>query len=489
MTNTRSSKRYPVVPNGLSEEEVDSSESEDEMDAVKRSLLNESTSDDQSSSSEEDYSEAISQTTHRSKKKKKLHWKKKDFSPPPADFTESLPPPPDQELNPVDYFYLMFGKESIQLLTHQSNLYSVQTNPNKPLRITENEIKQFIGVLILTGVYSFPQQRFFWTSSTRVESQFRSSTQSSSITEYYQRQFQKNSKRGKLSADEQTIPFKGRSIMKQYMPKKPNRCSYKMFLLAGAESGICYDFVFFTGKSGKSEHGFSTKIILQLCETVPHGINHKLYFDNYYTTIQLQVELYKLGIHAVGTIRSNRFVGLVMKNENELSKEGRGAMDHRVTEVDGVRLYITRWYDNNVVNCLSTLYGCHPINLVQRWSPKEKKYIQITQPGVVKSYNQHMGGVNLIAMLISLYRINIRSQKYYLKIIFHLIDLSLVNAWLLYRRHCSQFKIPKKDIMSLLSFRISVAEDLLKSNPQPLSSQKRGRPSLHSIDKENLAPI
>ncbi|CAF1598122.1 unnamed protein product, partial [Didymodactylos carnosus] len=42
---------------------------------------------------------------------------------------------------------------------------------------------------------------------------------------------------------------------------------------------------------------------------------------------------------------------------------------------------------------------------------------------------------------------------------------------------------------SLLSFRISVAEDLLKSNPQPLSSQKRGRPSLHSIDKENLAPI
>ncbi|CAF1005374.1 unnamed protein product [Didymodactylos carnosus] len=43
--------------------------------------------------------------------------------------------------------------------------------------------------------------------------------------------------------------------------------------------------------------------------------------------------------------------------------------------------------------------------------------------------------------------------------------------------------------MSLLSFRISVAEDLLKSNPQPLSSQKRGRPSLHSIDKENLAPI
>ena len=57
--------------------------------------------------------------------------------------------------------------------------------------------------------------------------------------------FRKIPKEEKLSADEQIIPFKGRSIMKQYMPQKPNRWSYKMFLLAGADSGICYDFIFF----------------------------------------------------------------------------------------------------------------------------------------------------------------------------------------------------------------------------------------------------
>ena len=83
---------------------------------------------------------------------------------------------------------------------------------------------------------------------------------------------------------------------------------------------------------------------------------------------------------------------------------------------------------NNVINCLSTLHGCRPINLVQRWSTKEKKYFQITQPDVVKVYNQHMGGVDLTDMLISLYRINARSKDYYIKIIFHLIDLALVNA-------------------------------------------------------------
>ncbi len=64
----------------------------------------------------------------------------------------------------------MFGEENIAILTNQSNLYSVQTNLNKPLRITEHEMKQFIGVLLMTGVYSFPQQRFFWMYDTRVQS-------------------------------------------------------------------------------------------------------------------------------------------------------------------------------------------------------------------------------------------------------------------------------------------------------------------------------
>ena len=115
---------------------------------------------------------------------------------------------------------------------------------------------------------------------------------------------------------------------------------------------------------------------------------------------------------------------------------------------------------------------------------RKKKHVQVTRPAVIKAYNQHMGGVDLIDMLISLYRINVRSKKYYMKIIFHLIDLSLVNAWLLYRRHCFQVKVPKNKIMPLLTFRINVAETLLKSAP-PAPPVKRGRPSSKSLSDEN----
>jgi hypothetical protein len=40
----------------------------------------------------------------------------------------------------------------------------------KPLSISENEMGHFIGALIMTGIYSFPQQRFFWMNATGVES-------------------------------------------------------------------------------------------------------------------------------------------------------------------------------------------------------------------------------------------------------------------------------------------------------------------------------
>ena len=92
-----------------------------------------------------------------------MQWIKQPFVSLTSTFSRSIPPPLPitSELKPIDSFYSMFGKDSFQLLKEQSNLYSVQVNPNRPLAVSETEIRQFIRILIMTGVYSFPEQHFF----------------------------------------------------------------------------------------------------------------------------------------------------------------------------------------------------------------------------------------------------------------------------------------------------------------------------------------
>lgn len=48
------------------------------------------------------------------------------------------------------------------------------------------------------------------------------------------------------------IPFKGRSSMKQYLPMKPIKRGFKVWVLAEAKSGYISSFDVYTGK--KKEH-------------------------------------------------------------------------------------------------------------------------------------------------------------------------------------------------------------------------------------------
>ena len=76
-----------------------------------------------------------------------MYWMKKPFVLPTSQFTGSFPTPPTySELEPIDYFYSMFGKESFDILKDQANLYSVQINLYRPMNIFDTDIHQFIGI-------------------------------------------------------------------------------------------------------------------------------------------------------------------------------------------------------------------------------------------------------------------------------------------------------------------------------------------------------
>ena len=92
---------------------------------------------------------------------------------------------------------------------------------------------------------------------------------------------------------------------------------------------------------------------------------------------------------------------------------------------------VCNWFDNRSVYTGSNWIGIEPIDMCRRFDRTAKKYVEVARPACVKVYNALMGGVDKADMLLSLHRTRIKTKKWYLRLIFHLIDMALVNAWLL----------------------------------------------------------
>ena len=79
--------------------------------------------------------------------------------------------------------------------------------------------------------------------------------------------------------------------------------------------------------------------------------------------------------------------------------------------------------------------------------------------------------------LMGLYRIHIHSKKYYHRIFFHLVDMAIVNAWLLYRRAQAQVGLGQTTkLLPLSDFKAEVAEGLCKVRKLKGRKRSAGRP-------------
>ena len=99
---------------------------------------------------------------------------------------------------------------------------------------------------------------------------------------------------------------------------------------------------------------------------------------------------------------------------------------------------MAKWQDNKSVLVASNYVGTEPIGEMKRWDKKSKSHQDIPCPQIILAYNKNMGGVDLADMLIALYRIRMKTRRWYIKIFWHMIDICKVNAWNLYRRRCNQ---------------------------------------------------
>ena len=60
----------------------------------------------------------------------------------------------------------------------------------------------------------------------------------------------------------------------------------------------------------------------------------------------------------------------------------------------------------------------------------------VTCPKSLKNYNKNMGFVDKADMLKKTYEIDRKSRKWWPRIFFHFIDVSVVNAFIIFQQRC-----------------------------------------------------
>nr|CAI5858404.1 unnamed protein product [Callosobruchus analis] len=378
---------------------------------------------------------------------------------------------PDKMKTPYEYFQTFFSDDLLQMAVDNTNLYSVQQT-GKSICFTVDEMRDFLAIQILMGIVEMPAYTDYWSQKFRYDdiAEVMSLKRYQQIRRYIH--FVNNANQNddpyfkirpaleivrrnciaveeekKQSIDEIMVPYKGKKAgyKSRYIKSKPKRWGFKIFVRASV-SGIVYDFVIYGGEQTFREYhqftseedslGLGAKVILSLCKSVKNPICSAVYFDNFFSSLELlHILRNNYGILSLGTIRSNRLGNCILENDKVLAKKGRGSFCCKNDNVN--KISCVKWFDNKAVILVSTYVSVEPVVTATRYNKNKNGKIEIPCPNIVKQYNRHMGGVDLMDMLVSLYRTRLKSRRWYLSIFAQMVDLCMNNAWLLYRREKS----------------------------------------------------
>ena len=433
----------------------------------------------------------------------------------------------NQIRSPLQYITDYLTDEFLETVIGFTNLKARQINPNSNFFIGENDLILFIAVTYYMSLFGVTNVRRCWKNNSRLSQvadnitvnryeelkryiSFADSTQEHNSKifkfEYLVNHFREVAikiPRGEcFSVDEQIIPSKTKkSSLRQYNPQKPKKWGYKMFMMCG-EGGIVSNLEFYAGKREEIRSLphmqnllKSSQVVARLCEVLEDHKNYKVFFDNWFSSIDLLVFLAKRGILSLSTLQIRREKGLLFPDDRSMKLQGgRGMSVSKCTVVDGIEVTAVKWLDNRSVTLASTFVGSEPKSDVERFDRLSKKKIQVEAPCCVQTYNKHMGFVDSIDSYLARFRIKVNcGKRHYLKIFFHFLDLFVVNSWLLYRRDCQDISMPKKQWLTLWDFKAAIAQELVqksKSSRSPLIPQKR-RSSLQNLiqQKRHKGPI
>ena len=406
----------------------------------------------------------------------------------------------------VEFFYLFFTAEMINDICNHTNSYAyerifegsfqsyTEADGSWP-EVTADEIKRLIALLIYFGLVKVGHVDKYWSRKTLYHglwarailsrARFRAlmavlhvvdpATEApgdklrkvESLIDYFKsRCLSLYQPRQNLAVDERMVKSRHRSGIRQYIRDKPTKYGIKLWVLADSSNGYTIDFNVYIGKAAGrdvSENGLGYDVVMTLIKPFLNQ-GYRLFVDNFYTSVTLFKDLFAQGVAATGTVMdTRRDFPAGLKNSKEWAK-GKNRGDMR-WERDPPCLAL-QWVDNKVVSLLTTIDNANDQVMVKRkkrtggvWHTKV-----VPQPQVISNYNKYMNAVDRSDQILATNNVLHKCMKWWKTLFFHLIDIAVVNSFILFKEHQAQFPdneaLHRTADFSLADFREEICRQL-----------------------------
>ena len=333
--------------------------------------------------------------------------------------------------------------------------------------VTADEIKRFIALLIHFGVVHvqgdvqrnwstktlyhglwaraiLPRERFFAilaflhvVDPATEDPDNKLRKVDSFINHFKQRCSELYTPREHVAIDERMVKSRHRSGFRQYIRDKPTKWGIKLWVLADSSNGYTVDFNIYIGRAAGqevSENGLGYDVVMRLMAPY-HNLGYHLFVDNFYSSLILFRDLFANGILATGTILDRRrSFPAALKNTKEWAKgKERGSMRW----VRDPPCLVLQWVDNKVVSMITTVGNANDHVQVSRKQKNAGTWtnIHVRQPQIFQTYNLKMNAVDRSDQILSTFNIQRKCLQWWKTLFFHLIDIAVVNSYILFLEH------------------------------------------------------
>jgi len=349
----------------------------------------------------------------------------------------------------TDYYYKTYKEARAKTKNPKKKRDSHHWQWRKPDIIV---LKAFLGILLLMGIIHKPRIEDYWSSSilwgTPGISEVMSHDQFRLILRNLAFALGRNKKdrlhkirplmekiintsrslyapKEFLSIDESMVKFNGRNTMKVFMPLKPIRYGFKVYMLTEASTGYVLSWVMHQGQKST---------VIDTLSLLVDGYENKgftISMDRFYTTIDAMLYLTDLGFSVYAAAMKNR-----IKKNNQMTK------DLKALKKGEIRFYysyayqilLSCWYDSKVVLVLSNTGDSSLETVIRNRKDTNRKHkkVEIDCPQNICIYQKTARGVDHFDQMLSYYVPDHRSVKWYIRVCNHLLGVALHNSYRLY---------------------------------------------------------